>query len=80
MRKCAGCNELHLMTLKAIDHVPQKDGNVQRNETKIVENMLIDAESYGLLGQLAPAPAPAAASDESLSDASETESETEVGQ
>ena len=54
LSRCPGCDGLHVMTLRNVVLKTDKDGKVERNETPVVQNLLIDAESHLLIQDLHP--------------------------
>lgn len=64
--RCDGCDAMHLMTLRAVQMKPGKDGKLQRVDREVVRHLVIDRESRDLIASLgeareagvAPAPTP----------------------
>ncbi|MDQ2086705.1 hypothetical protein RBH29_09735 [Herbivorax sp. ANBcel31] len=46
LSKCSKCNEIYLLTVKAVEIIKSSNGNFSRDETTIVQNMIIDDEIY----------------------------------
>ncbi|TYQ16318.1 UNVERIFIED_CONTAM: hypothetical protein Cloal_2846 [Acetivibrio alkalicellulosi] len=46
LSKCSKCNDLYLLKVNTIKLILKSNGNVKRDETIIVENMIIDSEIY----------------------------------
>ena len=44
--RCDSCTELNLITIKNIKISYDKDGNQQKNETMVVENLLLTEGAY----------------------------------
>ncbi len=54
LSNCTGCNDLHLLSIEMIKNTVDNDGKTQTNKIDVIRNLLIDAESRGLIEELAP--------------------------
>ena len=49
LARCTGCDDLHLMTMTDVKLSVDKEGKLERNESHVIRNLIIDAESRELL-------------------------------
>lgn len=61
LTSCPGCEYSHYLSAKAVTHVPNKEGKLEKKEQPMMGHRVIPREDVQLIQQLAATPAPASA-------------------